>query len=57
MRNVAIIGTSAIPVGKYQTQDDAALQTLEHEIMARLIIEAVGDAGGWRNWRNCPAGR
>jgi len=44
-RNVAIIGTSAIPVGRHQTGDDAELQTLEHEIMTRLVIDAVNDAG------------
>jgi acetyl-CoA acetyltransferase len=44
-RNVAIIGTSAIPVGRHQTADDAQLQVLEHEIMTRLVIEAVHDAG------------
>ncbi|KQX95848.1 thiolase family protein [Variovorax sp. Root473] len=44
-RAVAIIGVSAIPVGRHQTVDDAALQTLEHEIMTRLVVEAVRDAG------------
>lgn len=44
-RRVAIIGTSAIPIGRHQTSDDAEIQTLEHEIMTRLVIEAVSDAG------------
>lgn len=44
-RNVALIGASAIPVGRHQTADDAQLQALEHEIMTRLVIEAVNDAG------------
>ncbi|OGA57179.1 MAG: acetyl-CoA acyltransferase [Burkholderiales bacterium RIFCSPHIGHO2_01_FULL_64_960] len=44
-RNVAIIGTSAIPVGRHQTADDAQQQTLEHEIMTRLVVDAVRDAG------------
>jgi acetyl-CoA C-acetyltransferase len=44
-RHVALIGVSAIPVGRHQTADDAHLQTLEHEIMTRLVIEAVHDAG------------
>lgn len=44
-RRVALIGTSAIPIGKHQTADDAELQTLEHEIMTRLVVEAVNDAG------------
>lgn len=44
-RNVAIIGASAIPIGRHQTADDAELQTLEHEIMTRLVVDAVRDAG------------
>jgi len=44
-RRVALVGASAIPVGRHQTADDAALQTLEHEIMTRLVVEAVRDAG------------
>ncbi len=44
-RSVALIGASAIPVGRHQTADGDALQTLEHEIMARLVAEAVRDAG------------
>lgn len=44
-RRVALIGTSAIPIGRHQTADDAALQVLEHEIMTRLVSEAVNDAG------------
>ncbi|KRC17681.1 thiolase family protein [Acidovorax sp. Root217] len=44
-RNVAIIGTSAIPIGRHQSADDAELQILEHEIMTRLVAEAVRDAG------------
>jgi acetyl-CoA acetyltransferase len=44
-RRVALVGASAIPIGRHQTADDAALQTLEHEIMTRLVAEAVRDAG------------
>ena len=44
-RRVALIGTSAIPVGRHQTADEEALQVLEHEIMTRLVSEAVRDAG------------
>lgn len=44
-RRVALVGASAIPIGRHQTADDAALQTLEHEIMTRLVVEAVRDAG------------
>lgn len=44
-RRVALIGTSAIPIGRHQTADGEALQVLEHEIMTRLVSEAVRDAG------------
>jgi acetyl-CoA acetyltransferase len=44
-RRVALIGTSAIPIGRHQTADNEALQVLEHEIMTRLVSEAVRDAG------------
>jgi len=44
-RRVALIGTSAIPIGRHQTADDKALQVLEHEIMTRLVGAAVRDAG------------
>lgn len=44
-RRVALIGTSAIPNGRYQSADDEALQVLENEIMTRLVTEAVRDAG------------
>jgi acetyl-CoA C-acetyltransferase len=44
-RRVAILGTSAIPVGRHQTKADDPLQVLEQEIMTRLVIEAVNDAG------------
>src|SRR5437868_15491457 len=44
-RRVAIIGTSAIPVGRHQTKGDEPLQVLEQEIMTKLVIEAVRDAG------------
>ncbi|NDZ18911.1 acetyl-CoA acyltransferase [Variovorax sp. WS11] len=44
-RRVAIVGASAIPVGRHQTADDEALQALEHEILVKLVAEAVADAG------------
>lgn len=44
-RNVAIIGASAIPVAKLQSGADAELQVLEHEIMGRVVRDAVRDAG------------
>jgi acetyl-CoA C-acetyltransferase len=44
-RRVALVGASAIPIGRHQTADDEALQVLENEIMTRLVAEAVQDAG------------
>lgn len=44
-RKVALVGTSAIRIGKYQTDPDSTFQVLEHEIMTRLVVEAVRDAG------------
>lgn len=44
-RRVAIVGTSAIPIGRHQSADEDEIQTLEHEIMTRLVSEAVMDAG------------
>ena len=45
-RRVAIIGTSAIPVGRHQTKAEEPLQVLEQEIMTRLVIEAVKQLRG-----------
>jgi len=45
MTEVAIIGTAALPVGKHQSPPGSDGQVLEHEVMARLITEAVADAG------------
>jgi acetyl-CoA C-acetyltransferase len=44
-RRVALVGASAIPIGRHQTADDESLQVLENEIMTRLVAEAVHDAG------------
>ena len=44
-RRVALIGASAIPIGRHQSADDESLQVLENEIMTRLVAEAVRDAG------------
>lgn len=44
-RRVAIIGTSAIPVGRHQAKAEEPLQVLEQEIMTRLVVQAVQDAG------------
>lgn len=46
---VAIIGASAIPVGRHQTPASAPIQVLEHEIMAKLVLEAVQSAGVDKN--------
>jgi acetyl-CoA C-acetyltransferase len=44
-RRVAIVGTSAIPVGRHQVDSSEPLQVLEQEIMTRLVADAVKDAG------------
>ena len=44
-RRVAIVGTSAIPVGRHQTGADEPLQVLEQEMMTPLVVDAVRDAG------------
>lgn len=44
-QNVAIIGVGAIPVAKHQTAASEPIQTLEHEIMARVVRSAVAEAG------------
>ena len=44
-RSVAILGAAALPVAKWQKPRDAELQVLEHEILAKVVIEAVADAG------------
>src|SRR5262249_39439506 len=43
-RRVAVIGGAASPNGKLQTPADAPLQTLEHEILAPLVIDAMATA-------------
>jgi acetyl-CoA acetyltransferase len=44
-RTVAILGYAAVPAGKWQTKPEDEFQTVEHEILARLVIDAVADAG------------
>jgi acetyl-CoA C-acetyltransferase len=44
-RSVAILGAAALPVAKWQRPRDAELQVLEHEILAKVVIEAVTEAG------------
>lgn len=43
--SVTILGTAAMPVGKWQTAPGAVPQVLEHEVLAKLVVEAVADAG------------
>lgn len=40
-----ILGTSAVPVARYQTRPADPIQTLEHEILAGLVVECFTDAG------------
>jgi len=42
---VSILGGAALPVGKLQGLSDAGTQHLEHEILAKLVVEALADAG------------
>lgn len=44
-KTVTIIGAAALPVGKWQSAPDAAIQVLEHEVLARLVLQATADAG------------
>jgi acetyl-CoA acetyltransferase len=44
-RTVTIVGTAALPVGKWQSPPDADERTLEHEVLAGLVLDAVEDAG------------
>ena len=44
-KTVTIIGAAALPVGKWQTKPDDQFQVLEHEVMAKLVVEAVRKAG------------
>jgi len=42
---VSILGGAALPVGKLQGLSDAGTQHLEHEVLAKLVVEALADAG------------
>ena len=44
-QRAAIIGTGAIPVGRYQTIPSAPIQVVEHELLARLIVDTVEESG------------
>ncbi|MFS0736613.1 thiolase family protein [Sphingomonas sp. 1P06PA] len=39
-----IVGTSAVPVCRYQTAPDDPIQVVEHELLARLVVQAIADA-------------
>ena len=41
--SVTILGTAATPVGKWQTAPGVVPQVLEHEVLAKLVVEAVAD--------------
>ncbi|WP_424138325.1 thiolase family protein [Roseomonas chloroacetimidivorans] len=45
MRGVTLLGAAALPCGKWQSPPDAPERVLEHEVLARLVIEAMEDAG------------
>ncbi|MCW5632104.1 MAG: thiolase family protein [Rubrivivax sp.] len=40
-----LLGVSAIPVGRHQSRADAEQHVLEHEVLARLVVQAVEQAG------------
>lgn len=44
-KSVAILGGAAAPVGKLQGVSEAGTQQLEHEVLGKLIVEALADAG------------
>lgn len=44
-----IVGCSALPVGRYQTAPDALSQVVEHELLAKLVIQAMADSGAERD--------
>lgn len=44
-KTACLVGVSAIPVGRHQSPLDAETHVLEHEILARLVVQAVEQAG------------
>ena len=42
---VTLVGAAAVPCGRIQSPRDAAIQSLEHEMLARCVIEALRDSG------------
>ena len=45
----AIIGAAALPVGKYQTGPEDPHQIVEHELLARLVVDAFAESGANRS--------
>ncbi len=45
LRNVAVIGGAATPNGKLQTPEGQPIQTVEHEVLAPLVIQSMAAAG------------
>ncbi len=43
--NVAMIAAAAVPCGRLQTPETADVHSLEHEVLAGCVLEAVGAAG------------
>lgn len=43
--SVAMVGAAAVPCGRLQTPESASMQVLEHEVLARCVLEAVGASG------------
>ena len=40
-----LLEAGAIPVGRHQSRADADEHVLEHEVLARLVVQAVEQAG------------
>jgi len=45
LRDVAVVGAAATPVGRIQKNADEDIQVLEHETLAGVAIDALNDAG------------
>ncbi len=45
LRKVAVIGGAATPNGKLQTPEGQPIQTVEHEVLAPLVIQSMAVAG------------
>ena len=43
--SVAMVGAAAVPCGRLQTPESASMHVLEHEVLARCVLEAVGASG------------